>query len=236
MPRKRFSVRRETLPFTSPRTNAREIVRALADCDSVLDVGCGASSPLRFLSCKRLVGVDAYVPDLDRAREQRTHDSLIVADGQDLRSLFKPNDFDACVALDVIEHFSKADGLALLETLEVIAKRKVVIVTPNGFMPQPSKVHGDFQKHLSGWEPDEMKELGYRVIGLDGLRYLRTDHHRLRFRPAPLWAVVSWLTQYALCRYYPSTAAAILCIKDLRKSGGQHTSACDAANRAAPEK
>jgi len=199
-------------------------VRVLADCDSVLDVGCGVNSPLRFLSCKRLVGVDAYQPDLDRARATRTHDEFVLTDAHNLTTSFQANDFDACVALDVIEHFTKSDGLTFLQTLESLARRKVVILTPNGFLPQSSKVEGDFQKHLSGWEPEEMNDLGYRVIGLDGFRRLRTDHHRIRFHPAPLWAVVSWLTQHACCRNHPSTAAAILCIKDLSKTDGQQAS------------
>ncbi len=221
MARKRFSINRETQPFTSPRTNVSEIVSVLADCDSVLDVGCGRTSALRFLSCKRLVGVDAYAPDLECARAAETHDEFVLADGNKLRPLFRVNEFDACVALDLIEHLSKNDGLVFLQTLEAIAKRKVVIFTPNGFLPQSSKVQGDYQEHLSGWEPDEMKALGYRVVGLNGLRILRTDQHRLRFRPAPLWAIISWVTQHAWCRGHPSSAAAILCIKDLKKADGQ---------------
>lgn len=220
MPRKQFNITRETRLFTSPRTNANEIVRVLADCDSVLDVGCGPTSPLRFLSCKRLVGVDAYQPDLDTARASQTHDEFVLADARNLTHHFQTNEFDACVALDVIEHFNKTNGLAFLRTLERLAKRKVVIFTPNGFLSQSSKAEGDFQAHLSGWDPEEMKALGYRVIGLDGLRCLRTDHHRLRFRPAPVWAVISWLTQHAWCRNHPSTAAAILCVKDINKSDG----------------
>jgi len=191
MARRQFDIYKETKFLTSPRTNALEAARALAGCDTVLDIGCGCYSPLRFLRCARLVGADLYQDDLDRAKTAQTHDEFIKADARDLKRYFQENAFDACVALDVIEHLPKTDGLAFLEDLEHIAKRKVVISTPNGFLHQSSKAAGDFQEHLSGWTPREMRNLGYRVIGINGLRNLRTEHHRLRFRPAPFWAVVS---------------------------------------------
>lgn len=215
MARKSYCIEQETRPFTSPRTHARELVRALDGCESVLDVGCGARSPLRFLPGQRLVGVDAYAPDLDRARAQQTHDELVEADVARLDTIFKEKSFDACVACDLIEHLSKADGLKFLQTLERLATRRVVIFTPNGFLPQTSQTPGDFQEHLSGWEPEEMKKLGYRVVGLNGLNCLRTEHYRLRFRPAALWALISWVTHHLWCRRHPRSAAAILCIKEL---------------------
>ena len=217
MARRQFDIYKETRFLTSPRTYALELARALADCDTLLDIGCGSCSPLRFLRCSRLVGVDIYQDDLDRAKTAQTHDEFIKADARCLRRYFQENSFDACVALDLIEHLPKNDGLAFLKDLEYIAKRKVVISTPNGFLRQSSRTAGDSQEHLSGWTPQEMRDLGYRVIGIIGLRHLRTEHHRLRFSPEPLWAVVSWLTQHLACRYCPTMAAAILCIKDLHK-------------------
>ncbi len=211
----RFCIRKETRAFSSPRTNAIAFRRALADCDSVLDVGCGATSPLRFLSCKRLVGVDAYQPDLDRARTAGTHDEFVLANARELKSHFAKGEFDACVALDVVEHFTKEDGIRFLHSLETIATRKVIIFTPNGFLPQSQNMAGDFQEHLSGWTPEEMRGLGYEVSGFDGLKRLRTIHHRLRFWPTPFWAVISWLTQHLWCHDHPESAAAILCVKEI---------------------
>jgi hypothetical protein len=208
-----FDIRRDTCFFASPRTTARALQRALAGCRAILDVGCGASSPLRYVSCERLVGVDAFQPDLDRARAAGTHDEFVLARGQDLAARYRAGEFDACVALDVIEHFAKDDGFAFLNTLETIAAHKVVIFTPNGFLPQAAREPGDFQEHLSGWTPAEMRARGYEVTGLVGLKSLRTTQHRLRFRPKFFWAIVSWLTQHLWCRRHPESAAGILCVK-----------------------
>lgn len=217
MPRKTFRISRETGPFSSYRANALLLTRVLGDCASVLDVGCGGNSILRFLpgSCKLLVGIDSYRPDLDRARAAGTHDELILADARDLNRRFVAGQFDAAVALDVIEHLTRKDGIALLENLELIAGRRVVISTPTGFLPQSADERGDYQEHLSGWEPEELRKRGYRVTGLNGPKILRADHHRLRFRPAVFWAPVSRISQRLWCRKHPETAAALLAVKEI---------------------
>ncbi len=191
MTRTKYVLHKETRLFTSPRMYGHEIIRALSDCNTVLDIGCGRYSPLRFIDGERLVGVDAYEPDLKRAQIAKTHDEFVLSDVKDLHHHFGQNEFDACVALDVIEHFTKQEGLEFLQCLEGMARHKVVISTPNGYLPQECAETGDFQAHLSGWTPRDMESLGYRVIGVHGAGCLRMDHHRLRFRPAPLWALIS---------------------------------------------
>ena len=210
-----FDLIHETKPFSSPRTNIIELSRILSDCNSIIDVGCGRSSPLRFISADLLVGVDVYRKDLEEAKKLKTHDEYVVANAGKLREFFKPDQFDACVALDIIEHFTKEDGLRFIHDLETIARIKVIVFTPNGFLPQSRHEEGDYQEHLSGWETGKMRELGYRVIGLDGIKSLRADHHQLRFRPAPIWAIVSWISQKIWCRKHPDSAAALLCWKEL---------------------
>ena len=101
-----FNIAKETRPLSSSRDCAIELARELADCASVLDVGCGARSPLRFLSCEWLVGADAYHPDIVQAREAGTHDEFHLLDARELGRYFRERQFDACVALDVLEHFA----------------------------------------------------------------------------------------------------------------------------------
>ena len=210
-----FQLINETKPITSPRTNFIKFINLLSDCSSILDIGCGKSSPLRFISNTYLVGIDACEYDLEQAKILQTHDEYILGTANDLKQHFKSKQFDACVALDVIEHLTKEDGLRFIRTLEEIAKKKVVIFTPNGFLPQNSDTPGDYQEHLSAWKTAEMQKLGYRVIGLDGLKLFRTDHHKLRFHPEPLWAIISWISQKLWCEKHADSAAALLCWKEL---------------------
>jgi len=79
----------------------RELRSTLRGCRTVLDVGCGNTSPLRFLPSLLLTGVDGYAPALEEARKNRTHDEyLLGGDVTHLGALFPDRRFDACVALD----------------------------------------------------------------------------------------------------------------------------------------
>lgn len=78
------------------------------------------------------------------------------------------NSFDVVLASQVIEHLAKKDSLRLLEKLEKIAKKKVILATPKGFVKyDPFEVMDDnkLQIHKSGWEIEEMNKMGYIVYG-----------------------------------------------------------------------
>jgi SAM-dependent methyltransferase len=195
-----------------------QIRKALEGCTSVLDIGCGSDSPLALFGFEHLIGYEGYEPSLKAAAQKGTHQELILGKVQDLEKHFRPGQFDACVAMDVIEHISKADGLKLLQAMERIASRDTVILTPNGFLPQGHTDGADLQEHLSGWEPAEMRRLGYKVAGVLGPKYLRGEYHRLRRGPEWLWGTISLAGQVLISRWWPSSAAAILCVKSTRES------------------
>lgn len=192
--------------------------RALIGCDSVLDVGCGVSAKLRQLGVPNTTGFEGYQPDFEEAKRQNTHNQIIQGDARNLAGYFPPKQFDACIALDVIEHFTKEDGLKLMHDMEKLAKKKVVFFTPKGFLPQRHAADDDLQVHLSGWEPDEMKGYGYEVFGQLGPKFLRGEGHILKKRPAIFWGLVSWACQIAWIDSHPDEAAAIFCIKTLSAS------------------
>jgi SAM-dependent methyltransferase len=193
---------------------------ALSGCETILDVGCGTGSPLRFVRRGRLVGLDGFEPAVTEARLLRTHDEYFVGDVRRLDNLFSNRRFDACVALDVIEHLPKEDGWRMLEAMERLAQKRVVLFTPNGFVPQKSK-NGDLQEHLSGWTTADFSSRGYKVLGMCGPKSLRGEYHIIRRKPRALWALASLLADYAHSRHHPESAAALLAIKDLTNGVGQ---------------
>lgn len=183
----------------------------------MLDVGCGNGSPLRFLSGVRLVGVDGYAPALEEARKNGTHDEFVLGDVKRISELFPAKSFDACVALDVIEHLPKEDGWRMAEAMERLARKRVIIFTPNGFVPQKSK-DGDLQEHLSGWTADEMRPRGYEVLGMYGPKAWRGEYHRINRQPRAIWVMISLTAHYLQTRTRPEKAAAIFCVKNLQGS------------------
>jgi ubiquinone/menaquinone biosynthesis C-methylase UbiE len=186
----------------------------------LLDVGCGERSPLHLFSREipRTVGVDAHGPSLEASRRAGIHTDYVQTDVTGIGERFEPRSFDCVVLLDVIEHLSKEDGERMLEAMERIARRKVIVFTPNGLLPQPPEPGNPLQEHISGWTAEEMRRRGYEVTGIAGWKPLRGPYVKPRWRPHAAWERIALLTER---RYEsrPDDAFQILCVKRLAVSG-----------------
>ena len=189
--------------------------KALLGCQSVLDVGCGSSPVMRTIGVPHIVGIDGYEPSVGEAKRLDTHDEIIHGDVRDLARYFHPKQFDACVGLDVIEHVVKPDGMKMIQDMERIAAKKVILFTPCGFLQQWHTANDDLQEHLSGWEPAEMAGYGYHVAGFLGPKKLRGEYHAIKGRPRFFWGMISLAGHFVWTRNHPEKAAAILCVKEL---------------------
>jgi 2-polyprenyl-3-methyl-5-hydroxy-6-metoxy-1,4-benzoquinol methylase len=185
-------------------------------CETLLDIGCGPSSPIKNLSSKfkQTVGVDCYEPCILQSRSLRIHDEYKIMNALEVGEYFKAKSFDCVLASNLIEHLSKKDGLKVILMMERIAKKKVIISTPNGFIAQDGYDVNPYEVHLSGWEVDEMEKMDFRVIGMNGWKLLRGEVAAIKWRPSAFWESVSLLTQMVTTNH-PKYAFQLLCIKDL---------------------
>jgi len=179
---------------------------------TLLNLGCGEGGPIVNLKLKNYrVGLDAFELYIRQAKEKDTHDEYILAD---IRYLpFKPKSFNTVLCIDVIEHLEKYEGYALLKTMEDMAKRKVIIFTPNGFLPQDEYDSNLLQVHKTGWTVNELKKLGYKCIGVSGLKYLRAHEAQLKFNEGILKylnLLISDISEIIVLRS-PKVAFQILC-------------------------
>lgn len=190
----------------------------LADCRTCLDVGCGNNSFIQLLGFEYSVGVEYFAPALEEAKKAATHNDFCFADVTEIEKHFSENQFDCCVALDVIEHLTKEDGYKLIRDMERIASKKILLFTPNGFLPQHNLYDNDLQVHLSGWTAQEMQALGFKVIGVYGPKFMRGEQHQHKFKPAAFFGIIAAFLHFAFTRRHPKYAAAIVCIRDVPKS------------------
>jgi len=191
--------------------------KELADCRSILDLGCGVGSPAEPFSLGAYsVGVELYLPSLLKCKKAGFYADLVHGDVTKVQ--FKPKFFGCVICSDLIEHLTKGEGLALIKKMEEIAVEKVLIITPNGFNKKEYFEDGNsLQMHKSGWTVEEFRALGYEVKGALGLKVLRGEREAIRFRPWALWELVSDLTQKVTFSY-PQYAYHILCVKKLKKA------------------
>jgi SAM-dependent methyltransferase len=180
----------------------------------VLDLGCGKNSPIQY--CKKVrfsVGVDIDKKAILESKEKGIHNSYIIKDIKKGLN-FKKRSFDCVLLLDVIEHLPKRNGFKLLDLAKQIAKKKIIVYTPNGFMKQLEGLEKSsiYQKHLSGWSYDEMKKLGFsKIYGINGWKYL----NNIKFK------IVKYFLQDLssfLFIFIPKYSFQILCIKHIENS------------------
>lgn len=192
-----------------------ELEKAIGDCKTLLDLGCGYPSPIRAFSKKYFsVGVDLFEPDIEKSKKEGIHNKYVELGVMEIGRHFKEDSFECVLASDLLEHLDKEDGERLITTMENIASKKVVIFTPNGFVSQPGYGGNPWQEHKSGWTSEEMGSKGYRVVGINGLRSLRKEFAQLRLSPKVIWQPISDITQL-IVKHAPRLAYAILCVKDL---------------------
>jgi|APSaa5957512535_1039671.scaffolds.fasta_scaffold14514_3 hypothetical protein len=192
-----------------------ELCLAVGDCKTLLDVGCGAYSPIQnFSNQLHCEGVDGFLPSIETSQAKGIHKKYHQMDLFDIGERFLPNTYECVLASDVIEHFEKEDGWKLLEHMEKIASKRVIIYTPNGFLPQGEYDNNAWQVHKSGWEIEEMEKRGYRVLGIHGHKIFRGEYAKIKWKPWFFWQIISDVSQL-WTRSHTKNAFQILCVKDM---------------------
>lgn len=186
----------------------------LEDAESILDIGCGNNSPLNHIPNRchlYVVGIDLFLRYIRESRRKSIHDEYVLADITQMP--IRQKSFDCVLALDVLEHLTKQQGYELIRNMERIARREVIILTPNGYQMQSEYDQNPLQVHRSGWTADELRHMGYDVRGIDGLKLLRGERSKLRFYPTVVFQLFSDLTQ-KITFYLPKMAFSLYARKE----------------------
>ncbi len=155
----------------------------------VLDVGC--SDGRGSVELTGAFGCDVHRPTLAAARDNGRRGPVTQTD---VRALpFRDAAFEVVVALDVIEHFDKADAYVVLDEIQRVSSDAVVVVTPSGFVPQPPTENEPWQEHRCGFTADDLRSLGFAVRGLGGWSALRRDYGA--FKGGPLGQLAAVLSE-----------------------------------------
>lgn len=147
------------------------ILVATADCESVLELGCGTCDKLAVCQCWCREGVDAHEPYLalaSRRWKERVH-MLHEEGASDFaeEAAFRGREWDAVLMIDFIEHLEKGAGEKLLETCKSLAHRRIILYCPEGWFPQDQDIYdlgGEYwQTHRSSWTYEDLEQRGFKV-------------------------------------------------------------------------
>ena len=181
----------------------------------LLDVGCGSTSPISKINRNFYsVGFDLFVHSINKSKKANIHNKYVKGNILKINDYFKDNSYDCVIALDVIEHFTKKDGNAFLLNLEKIAKKRVVIFTPNGYVKQNVFDGNKYQIHKSGWSVKDFKKRGYKVIGLRGPKELRGEFATITKKPWIFWGFIALILEpfYVI---FPERSFHLLAVKNI---------------------
>lgn len=200
-------------PFTSPWI----IRHHLGSAKTVLDIGCGDGSLMVKVNRDKkyeITGVDLYKPYLKLAKKSGVYKKVIAKDIRKIK--FQNRSFDVVLASQVIEHLSKRDSSNLIKKLEKITRYKVILATPKGFVKyDPFEVIDDnkLQEHKSGWEIDELKNMGYRVFGQGSGFIYRPNGLLYKFRDLKdIFVIISYLLS-PISYFFPKVSASLTAVK-----------------------
>ena len=134
---------------------------------TVLDLACGCGNPFKGIRFKQLVGVDIF----KKRFHMPEYDVVIFDNIMNICKLFDKDTFDVITAIDTIEHLEKKEGYKLMEDMEKIARKKVIIFTPliwsenkeNSEDPNCWVYKNPYNYHKSLWTNEDFISKGYSI-------------------------------------------------------------------------
>ncbi len=151
------------------KTDVYNLKADLSDCKTVLDIGCGPNSIIKY--CNNLsysIGVEAFAPYVSLSKAKGIHTEYLNSNILDVN--FKDNSFDAVIMVDVVEHLDKKDAIRLINRAYAWAKKKIIVITPNGFQEQLEYDGNQNQIHKCGFNSTQLKNMGFKVFGVGGVK------------------------------------------------------------------
>lgn len=215
----------DKLKITVPFAYMWLLRRSIGEAKTILDLGCEHGQLMELLSDGKdwkITGVDIYKKNADIAARRKKFVKVIVGDIIRIsRKLIKERKkYDIVFCSQVIEHIDRKRGEELFNLVDKLAKRRIIMGTPRGFMEQPEVFLGDnpHQVHKSGWSEEDFKEHGYEVYGI-GFSPIWSEEGLARHTHKILFLILTFLGYLLspIVYYIPSLGAGILCIKDINE-------------------
>ena len=205
------------IPFTYPfiiRTNLKYE-------KTLLDVGSGNGRFMTEINWDKkfkVIGVELFDVYIKQAKATKLYEKILKKDIMELA--FEKNSFDAVLASQIVEHFTKQEGILLIKKMERWAGNTVIIGTPNGHFHQEEWEGNKLQAHKSSWQGEDYKKLGYKVYGQGfKLVYGRNGFLSSSLANIRILSLVMFFFSYLLSPFvyfFPRHAAYLIAIKKLR--------------------
>lgn len=144
------------------------LLAATADCDSIIELGCGRGDRLALCQGKERLGIDAHLPYIEMAQARwGNRDGFLCENALTFCKSAYPagRRWDAVLMIDFVEHLEKPDAQETIVLSKAMAYRRVIVFSPEGLSPQHEDVFGTgggvWQTHRSQWTLEDLMSLGF---------------------------------------------------------------------------
>lgn len=203
------------LPFTYPWQLRQLIPKGTK---SIADLGCGDGYIMNWVSFGHkyeLYGIEVDKKAIKKAQALNLYKKIYQ---QNLINSLPQKKFDVVLCSQVVEHLQKSEALKLINRMEKLALKRVIIATTNGFIEYDhGPIESRFDKHQSGWDMDDFTSRGYTVFG-HGLKWFYVPGGIKDILPKsllPILFLVSYLLT-PLIRYFPKIDLFLIASKDMK--------------------
>lgn len=201
----------------------RNLIGKDKEIKTVLDLGCGRGEFMSSISLGKnweIIGVELDKKSAKKAEQSGIYKKIIISSVINLPDSITEKKFDLVFCSHIIEHLRKTEGKKALKVWEKLAKKSIIILTPQGFLKyhpleKANKEENPLHKHLSGWELKEFDNRGYKIRG-QGFRLIYGEHGLGRKVKVPfiLLSCLGFIFS-PLIYFYPILGTHIIAIKKL---------------------
>jgi len=192
-----------------------------SNINTVLDLGCGEGNTMHDVSLGgswEITGIDLHKKSVEQARQSGIYKKVILGDviKESEKLVKKGQKYDLVFCSQVVEHIEEHEGQKLLGLAEELAKKNIVVTTPNGYVDQHERFikQNPFHEHKSGWETEDFTKRDYKVYGMgfgilwSGNKLSKIDNKLLR----GILMLISYILA-PISFYFPRVSAGLIAVK-----------------------
>lgn len=113
--------------------------------------------------------------------------TLLLGDALEQLRLLPAATYDLVLAIDIVEHFHKADGERFLRECQRVCRGAVVVSTPKDFIAQEVEAN-PLENHRSHWTRADLAACGFNALLPSALSWIGVSWHGAGPLPAGLFA------------------------------------------------